>query len=211
MNTINPYKDDATNHLYNLLFCDNLDLYTANGKPPDTYPYNILFSETSTNDELQKIIDTKDCDVRLKLLCYNKQRANGHKPAERELLAVIVEVALDEGLDVLASFNDGTARYINQTGKIIVWEASDEKSYELTKDLFLKSEDVINQIGVWDKPRLPAPTTGNARISFLVSDGLYFGQGPIDVLFNDPMGSPALTAATLLMQFLTEKSLEKQG
>jgi hypothetical protein len=204
----NPYKDSSTNLIYNLLFCDNIDLYKENTKPPYTYPFDILFSETSTLSDFQKIIDDSSSDARLKVIAYNRQLASGHKPSKKELLAVIVEVGLDSGLDALASFNDGTARYINQTGKILVWETTDEKSNELTRDLFLKSQNIVNQIGVWDKPRRPAPTKGNVRITFLVSDGLYFGEGPIDVLFNDPMASPALTSATYLMKYLTEKSLE---
>ena len=203
-----PYKDTSTNLIYNLLFCDNIDLYKNSTKSPYTYPFDILFSETSTISDLQKIIDDSSSDSRLKVLSYNRQLANGHMPDKKELLAVIVEVGLDNGLDALASFNDGTARYINQTGNILVWETTDEKSKELTQDLFLKSQNIINQIGVWDKPRRPAPTKGNVRITFLVSDGLYFGEGPIDVLFNDPMAGPALTSATYLMKYLTEKSLE---
>lgn len=204
----NPYKDSSTNLIYNLLFCDNIDLYKNNTKPPYSYPFDILFSETSTISDLQKIIDDSSSDARLKVLSYNRQIVSGHKPIKKELLAVIVEVGLNNGLDALASFNDGTARYINQTGKILVWETTDEKSNELTHDLFLKSQNIVNQIGAWDKPRRPAPTKGNVRITFLVSDGLYFGEGPIDVLFNDPMASPALTSATYLMKYLTEKSLE---
>lgn len=204
-----PYKDSSTNLIYNLLFCDNIDLYKNNTKPPYEYPFDILFSETSTISDLQKIIDDSSSDARLKVLSYNRQLASGHKPNKKELLAVIVEVGLDNGLDALASFNDGTARYINQEGKILVWETTtDKKSNELTKDLFLKSQNIINQIGVWDKPRRPAPTKGNVRITFLVSDGLYFGEGPIDVLFKDQMASPALTSATYLMKYLTEKTLE---
>jgi hypothetical protein len=204
-----PYKESSTNLIYNLLFCDNIELYKDNTKPPYTYPFDILFSETSTTSDLQKIIDNSSSDARLKVLSYNRQLASGNKPSKKELLAVIVEVGLDNGLDALASFNDGTARYINQTGKIIVWETTtDKKSNELTKDLFFKSQNVVNQIGAWDKPRRPAPTKGNVRITFLVSDGLYFGEGPIDVLFNDPMAGPALTSATYLMKYLTEKSLE---
>jgi hypothetical protein len=42
-----------------------------------------------------------------------------------------------------------------------------------------------------------------ARISFLVADGLYFGEAPLNNLFNDPLAAPALQAATALMQFLT--------
>ena len=204
----NPYKDTTANQIYNLLFCDNLDLYKANSKEPNPYPWDILLSESSSVTDLQKVIDDSTSESRMKVLAYNSQLASGYKQSKKELLAVILEVGLNNGLDVLASFSDGTARYINQTEKILVWETTDKKSNELTKDLFLKSQNIVNQIGAWDKPRRPAPTRGNVRITFLVSDGLYFGEGPIDVLFNDPMAGPALTSATHLMKYLTEKSLE---
>ena len=91
----------------------------------------------------------------------------------------------------------------------MVWETTaDTKSNELTHYLFGKSWQIINQIGSWDKPRKPHPTKGSTRITFLVSDGFYFGEAPTDVLFSDQLASPALTAATQLMQYLTEKSLE---
>jgi len=205
-----PYKDSSTNLIYNLLFCDNLELYKDKTQQPYTYPFDILFAETTSVPDLQKIINDTASDPRLKVLAYNRQLASGHKPDKKELLAVIVEVGLDGGLDVLASFNNGTARYINQTGKFLVWETTtDDKANELTKDLFLKGQDIVNQIGPWDKARKPYPTKGNVRITFLVSDGLYFGEGPMNVLFNDALANPALTVATQLMQFLTEKSLQQ--
>lgn len=206
--SITPYRDSATNLIYNLLFCDNLNLYKEKTPQPYTYPLDILFAENSSVIELQKIIDDPVADPRVKLLAYNRQLSSGHKPGKKELLAVIVEVGLDDGLDVLASFKNGTARYINQTGKVLVWETtSDKTSNELTNDLFLNSQNIVNQIGVWDKPRRPQPAKGNVRITFLVSDGIYFGEGPMNVLFNDPMGKPALTKATELMKYLTETSL----
>lgn len=207
--SIDPYKDSSTNFIYNLLFCDNLNLYREKTQEPYTYPFDILFSETSSVTDLQKIIDHKNSDPRIKVLSYNRQLASGHKPTKKEILAVIVEVGLDEGLDVLASFNNGTARYINHTGGILVWEtADDEAANKITNDLFTSSQNIVNQIGAWDKPRRPNPTKGNVRITFLVSDGLYFGEGPMNVLFNDPMAGPALTKATELMQYLTQKSLD---
>jgi hypothetical protein len=206
--SINPYKDSSTNYIYNLLFCDNLELYKQNTKEPYSYPFDILFAETSSSTDLQKIINDPNSDPRLKILAYNKQVKLGHKPNKKELLAVIVEVGLDNGLDVLASFSNGTARYINQTGKVLVWESTDDKNAnKITADLFENSQNIVNQIGVWAKPRRPNPTKGNVRITFLVSDGLYFGEGPINILFNDEMASPALTNATELMKYLTEKSL----
>lgn len=205
-----PYADSSTNIIYNLLFCDNIELYKSRVPQPYTYPFNILFSENSTIDMLQTVIDDTSIDVRTKVLAYNAQRNLGDKPIKKELLAVIVEVGLDNGLDVLASFKDGTARYINQTGKILVWETSDSVSSTLTKDLFVKGNAIIKQIGPWDKARLSAPLKGNVRITFLVSDGLYFGEGPIEVLFNDSMAGPTLTCATQLMQYLTQTALQNQ-
>ena len=195
--------------IYNLLFCDNLDLYKEKTQKPYTYPFTVLFSETSSAAELQKIIDDKNSDPRIKVLAYNRQLAIGHPPTKKELLAVIVEVGLDEGLDVLASFINGTARYINHTGKVLVWETTDDDAAnKITHDLFSSSQNIVNQIGPWDKPRKPNPAKGNVRITFLVSDQIYFGEGALDVLFSDPMGSPALTKATELMKYLTDKSLD---
>jgi hypothetical protein len=203
--TTDPYKESATNLIYNLLFCDNIELFKANTQKPYAYPFDILFSEKSTIADYQKIIDDPNSDSRLKVLAYNRQRVNGHKSEKKELLGVIIEVGLDDGLDVLASFSDGTARYINQTGKMIIWETSDETSDKLTHDLFTKSQEIIKQIGPWDKPRKTHPIKSTARISFLVSDGFYFGEGPMDILFSDPLASPALTSGTELMQYLMKK------
>jgi hypothetical protein len=203
----NPYKDSATNLIYNLLFCDNLDLYKANTQPPYSYPFDILFPETSTATELQKIIADTSSDPRIKVYAYNKQRASGCKPDKKELLAVIVEVGLDGGLDVLASFQNGTARYINQTERMLIWETTtDTKANELTKDLFTKSEQIVNQIGAGNNVRSPHPVKGNARITFLTSNGLSFGEAPRDVLFTDQLAGPALMSATQLMQYLMQKS-----
>ena len=206
--SMNPYKDNTTNLIYNLLFCDNLDLYKENTQQPIQYPFEILFSESSTITDLQKVIDDRNSDPRIKILAYNKQLIKGYKPTKKEILAVIVEVGLEKGLDVLASFNNGTARYINQTGKILIWDTTDETSIKLTNELFLKSQDIVNIIGAWDNPRRPYPTKGNVRISFLTSDGLYFGEGPISVFFKDPLASPAIIKATELMKYLTEKLIE---
>jgi hypothetical protein len=146
-----------------------LSWYKANHQPPITYRFDILFSEASSVTDLQRIIDDRNEDSRVRILANNKQLSKGHKSGKKELLAVIVEVGLDDGLDVLASFDNGTARYINQTGKILIWETTtDEKGNSLTNDLFTKSKDIIKQIGPWDQPRQPNPTKGNVRITFLV-------------------------------------------
>jgi len=199
-----PYRDEATNQIYQLLFCDDAVVFGNNMSEPRPYPFDILLSPGSSIADLQKVADDSATEARAKLLAYNLQMARGHKPANKELLGVIVEVGIEGGLDTLAAYSDGRARYINYTGSMVVWENPDDATAgQLIRDLFEKSIVIVGKIGPWDNPRRPAPAQGMVRLSFLVSDGLYFGEGPIQVLFNDPMAQPALASATALMQFLT--------
>ena len=202
-----PYKDTATNVIYNLLFCDDIDLYRSRTQPPYSYPFNILFSDYPDEGDLQRVIDDSTLDARLRILALNTRRSMGYAPAGKELFGVIVEVGLEGGLDVLASFRDGKARYINQSGKVFIWDTiTDTRANELTAGLIAKSEPIIGQIRPSDKPRKPHPVAGSARITFLVSDGLYFGEGQCETLFNDSLAGPALTSATQLMRYLITKS-----
>jgi len=204
-----PYKDEAANRIYEMLFCDNEDLYRPDKKFLTGYPWNVIYSNEYKPEELKKItIDDKN-ESRLKLLAYNKLRSNGNKVLEKELLGVIIEVGLDSGLDVLAAYSDGTARYINYSEKMIFWESPSADSNNITDKLFKESEIVLKQIGSWDKERPRFPAKGTIRISFLVSDGMYFGQGSDDNFFNDELSAPILKYGNKLMNFLIDKSLNK--
>jgi hypothetical protein len=164
-----------------------------------------LFAASPDAEALQKLAADADAESRTRLVAYTMLMNMGVKPQRRELLGVVIEVGLEGGLDVLAAYDDGTARYINQTGAMVVWEAPTSASNALLDRLFAESEVVVGKIGPWDKPRLSQPSNGEVRLNFLVSDGLYFGQGPFDVLANDAMGGPVIDAATKLMVFLTEQ------
>jgi hypothetical protein len=115
------------------------------------------------------------------------------------LLGVIVEVPLAGGLDTLAAFSEGGVRYINQSGKMVAIEGVGAFSAHV-KSLFKASEPVVAQIGPWQKSRLGPPQRGNVRLTFLVSDGLYFGEGPMSGMQRDAMAGPILEQATALLQ-----------
>jgi len=201
-------KEEPVNFMYDLLFCDDITLLKNISPPPYDYPWDVLFSETVNPAELQKLIDDNNAESRIKILAYNKLLAEGQKIDKKELLGIIIEVGLDNGLDVLASFRDGRARYINQTGAMIIWETPDENSTTITNELFNRGLNVVKAIGSWDKPRRPPPKKGMVRITFLVSDGLYFGEGPMNVLFSDPLTGPVLTTGMELMKYIMEKSIK---
>ena len=206
-----PYKDAATNVVYNLLFCDDLDLYRSRTQPPYSYPFNILFSAYADEADLQRVIDDSTLDARLRILALNTRRSVGRAPAAKELLGVIVEVGLEGGLDVLASFRDGKARYINQSGKVLIWDTTtDTTANKLAADLLSNGERIIDQVGPWGQPRKPHPDAGSVRITFLVSDGLYFVEGQAASLFDHPVTGPVLTIASQLMGYLINASLSTQ-
>jgi hypothetical protein len=193
------YPDPATDQIYELLFCDNLELYRgASG----AYPWDSLFASEPNAVDLQRIVEEPNIETRPKILATNLLRSLGRTDESKELFAVVVEIGMDEGLDTLAAYEDGTARYINFTGSMVVWDSRTAESDELIADLFAAARNVVAQIGPWEAARLNRPKTGNVRLTFLVSDGLYFGEGPFNLLAQDPIGGPVIGAATKLMQYL---------
>ncbi len=206
-----PYRDEGLNKLYELLFCDDVSLYKAEGHPVD-YPWNGLLAAVPDQTQLAAIAADKSLEARQRLLAY-RQLSAADTPAagSPELLGVIVEVGLPGGLDVLAAFSDGSARYFNQAEKLLVWETSTAQSTQLVHQLFAESARVVNKIGKWDQKRRPFPKNGVVRMSFLVSDGLYFGEGPFELMQADPMGGPVIAAATRLMSFLTQYEPDDKG
>lgn len=201
-----PYGDLTINTIYNLLFCDDPALYKAHfaGKP--TGVWEILFSESPSIEALVQIGSTEQEESRVRALAFNLLKAKGQAVPSRKLLGVIVEVALPGGLDVLAVYQDHSIRYINQTGKLLVWEVPDLTIDGQAQELLSASQNVIMKIGPWDKPRLPPPSRGIARMTFVVSDGLYLGHGPITQLQRDPIGGRVIASASALLATLVEKA-----
>lgn len=206
-----PYSNEGINKIYDLLFCDDLGLYLADGQVnlSETYPWRELSQPETSDDDLQRVVEDSALEARQRILAANILNERGSVRAGKRVFAVIVEVARDEGLDVVAAYNDGTARYINFSEKLIVWDARTDESDALIGELFSAARALVEQIGPWDRSRLPPPKAGNARISFLVSDGLYFGEAGFEVLARDQMGGAVIHHAAKLMAFLMQKSMDQ--
>lgn len=200
-----PYKNVSFNTVYNLLFCDDPELFRPKEEPKE-YPWNILFSLPVEKEKLISIAKDVSLESRLRLLAFLILKKSGNPSPDKVLLGVIIEIGLDQGLDTLAAFNDGTARYINQAEKLIVWDTNTTESTSIISELFTVSQHVVNKIGPWDDDRRPAPAKGICRMTFLVSGEIYFGEGPFEILEQDPLGGAVIQAATKLLLFLTNKS-----
>ncbi|MCU6432747.1 hypothetical protein LPB67_03010 [Undibacterium sp. Jales W-56] len=194
-----PYSNDAINVIYNLLFCDNPDGFKSKPSEPPTRWQSILFSAPSDFGALEALASDTSAEGRVRFLAFSRLREQGKIVQPKILLGVIIEVPLKGGLDTLAAFSEGGVRYINQSGKLVVIE-SVESFLPMVKKLFSVSAPVVSQIGPWDKPRLAPPKQGNVRLTFLVSDGLYFGEGPMSAMQREAMAGPIINHATELLQ-----------
>jgi len=166
-------------------------------------------NQESAKQTLRRILEMPDLESRHYLQAWHFLRELGESPTDRDakrLYGVVVEVALDEGLDIVAAYADHTARYLNYSGAAIVWERPNESLDQAIDSLLAAGRMVAAQIGPGEGPRPAAPPKGQVRISMLVPSGLHFGQGPFDALSGDPLGGPVIAAAMQLMQSLITRT-----
>lgn len=163
---------------------------------------------------LQSILAMPDLESRHYVQAWHFLRESGVQPERsvaKDLLGVVVEVALPEGLEIVAAYADGTARYFNHSGAAVVWDAPDNSLHQEIESVLRAGKVVVDQIGPWEDRRPPAPPTGQARISMLTPSGLHFGQAQFEALAGDRLGGAVITTATQLMRSLIAKTEEKKA
>ncbi len=162
---------------------------------------------TAAIEGLQSIAQLPAIESRHTLQAWHFLRGLGVQPPPeiaKQVLGVVVEVGLDQGLDVLAAYHDHNARYWNWSGAGVVWERPDARLDAQIDAVLEAGKRVVDQIGPWDKARPMAVTRDNVRINFLTPSGLHFGEGRMSLFMQDPLAAPFFQQATLLMKQLTE-------
>ncbi len=162
-------------------------------------------NDTAAKAALHAILKMEGLEGRHYLQAWHFLRSLGEMPAidqAKRVYGVVVEVALPEGLDIVAAYEDGSARYFNYSGAAVIWEHPDGSLDELVEELLEAGRIVVAQIGPWEDERPGPPPDGQARISMLTPSGIHFGQAPLEALTGDPMGGRVIGAAVSLMQEL---------
>ena len=204
--TDGPYQDESSNVIYQLLFCDRPELFKEHYTGNVAGPWSVLFSARPDVVAVTKIAEDEQQESRVRALAFNALRAAGTSVPDKQYLGTILEVRLPEGLDTMAVFADGGARYINHSGKVVVAEGRPNPFDDEISAVIEKSKPIVAAIGPWDKERLPPPNEGNLRMTFLVSDGLYFGEGPMNAMQQEPLAAPLISAATRLLIRLVDQT-----
>jgi len=203
-----PYRNAAVDRIYTMLFCDAPGAFApADGATPAAWQ-SMLFTDSPDAAAVRALADDAHAESRVRALAFGRLRAMGEAVAPKTLLGVVVEVPLEGGLDTLAAYVDGSVRYINRTGRLSIFEGGVEAIAPAARALLEASRAVVARIGPWDKPRLPPPTAGNIRLSFIVSDGLYFGEGPMSVMEREPLAGPVIERAGALLQRVVAMAIQ---
>jgi hypothetical protein len=197
-----PYADAGCNTVYNLLFCDKLEVFRKSVSSAPQGVWATLLSKVPAAAALVEIAEDAAQESRLRALAYNRLRALQQPVPEKQLLGVVIELGMPEGLDVLAAYPDGCVRYINHKESMSVYEPTPTTWMPTVLRLMAASQDLVDQIGPWTLPRVAPPTLGMIRMSFLVSDGLYFGQGVLAVMEKEPIAQPVIDASVALLKMV---------
>jgi hypothetical protein len=202
-----PYAQSQVNFIYQLLFCDQPALFQPQPGIAQTPWQQILLSDRPDAAAIRRLAQDPTQESRCRILAYNWLRLNHLEVPKAELFAVLIEVPLERGLDVLATYADSSIRYINQTGNLTIFESAPSNLAAQANKVLAAGRMAITQIGPWDRPRLPAPSQGKIRLTFLVSDGLYFGEGPFPGMERDPIAAPVIHESGVLLNMVVETAL----
>src|SRR4051794_8774824 len=98
----------------------------------------------------REIVAAPGLEPRHQLQAWHFLRQHGERPPPeiaQQVLGIVVEMALAEGLDVLAVYADRSARYYNHAGGGIVLDRAEGSLAELIDALLAEAAAVVAQIG----------------------------------------------------------------
>lgn len=150
--------------------------------------------------EMRRVAEMQSVDSLITLWAWNTLRAWGQLPDEgiaQKVLGVVMEVGLDNGIDVVAAYEDGTSRYVSRTGSMIIWDNHEDHNNDLARKIVAAAQAIVNQ--------LPASTAdavtsmGKVQFSILTVGGI---RGIIT-----PMKELSRAASPLALLFNASKEL----
>jgi len=161
-------------------------------------------NSATARQQYYSILAIPHLETRHYLQAWEGLRALGEVPrpsVARHIYGVVLDVPMDESWDTLAAYADYSCRYLNHSGRAIIWDHPSDALDPFVDRLLQAGRSLVSLIEPWPHPRPPL-SPGMARISLLCPGGLHFGEGPLGTLLEDPTAAPVLEAGTALLRAL---------
>src|SRR5512146_295048 len=137
----------------------------------------LKMEEAAEAGRLLRAVTLISNEARLRLWAWHNLRQLGKYPSTdlaRQVLGVVIEVPFEDRMDVLAAYADGTARYINHQGGMIVWDRTDEVITPLVLSVIREAQPVGAPQEDRNDDTVPSD---QVRLSVLTPAGIHVWQG----------------------------------
>ena len=174
-------------------------MFEIRKKPAHNYsPIDMLFGDLPLS--YWGAIDSKELPWTL----FKKVKENLAKDDKQQAIATLKEII---GLPQLESRQYLQAYYfLNELQGFVDGEV---EIFGVIVEIGLP-DGLVSQIGPWKTQRPAAPENKMARLNFLTSHGLHFGEASQQQLFRDPLAGKTMYAMLQVMQELTTKAIEPE-
>jgi hypothetical protein len=144
------------------------------------------------------------------LQAWSFLRESGQRPAADEakrVLGLVAEIPMQDKHDLLAAYEDGSCRYLNYAGGVVIVDDRSVADVQQAINAWLEvGRRLVQLIGPWNQPELPGLPPGHARVTILTPSGPHFGQGPQQQLIAEPTARLFVDAAAALLQIVVRLS-----
>jgi hypothetical protein len=144
-------------------------------------------------------------EARARAWAWTALRKLGEKPApmyQQEVLGVVVEVPVDDGLDVLAAYTDGSVRFLGHADQLIVREADGKPDAKVAALVSQAHALLASPPAPRDKAAPPPPPEA-VRFTALSANGLHRVEVPWKEVEKGGKYEPLFAAAVDLLREVT--------
>ena len=140
------------------------------------------------------------------IAAFDWLRAHRQPVPAKVFLGVVAELGSLNGPDVVAAYGDGSIRFISERETLASFGPGSPKITRKAQELLSRSRGLLAHLDPWKEPRVPAAPFGIIRITFLTSDGIYFGDGEARSMARDKFGGETVRTAVQLLRLGYEAS-----
>ena len=161
---------------------------------------------------LEQVTAMVDVEARHHVQAWHYLRELGRAAPEAEakdVLGIIIEKGLPEGVEVLGAYEDHTARFWGADGVGILWSRANANLDDEFDALFAIAQVAVKKIKPRKGEHPPVPGLDLIQISFLTPSGIHLGMGPASILPQDPLAKSLVDRGAALVDKLLAQRNDK--